>query len=486
MTTSISRIWAAATLMAGLVVALPAVAANGGGGEGDRRVAVVALDDGTDSGALMHTVSNLLDGAAYDVVAGERLADLLEERQAEPIPERIAAKFTGISNVIGEGVRSFFYKGNETVVDKLTPILDLGMGHPEVLARRPDFADQMFQAGVILVRAYINLEQREDAAAVAQLLARRLPGKEPSPSTAPPDIIRFFRKQRKVVADGGARVTIAKVGGDECTSYVNGSAVGGRTLSVAAGETYYLALECGGEEAPVWRRSFVAGEEATVPISAADPLDFAMENANYRERKRAEAHLQLVSEWTGISEVLGVKQPRSETDDESVLVVRVGAGGTATWSDATRSGEVNQAIARVMPGYEPSVPDEPEPAPGRQRGLDWTLAAGGTALLVGGTTGAVVTERRAHQVKCSTGAVGGCGGVTLLEFESPGELRQAEREVTTGRVLYIGGLAAGAGLATWGVWRLVRGGSGEKKKDEQALRVWPVPAVGGVSVRGRW
>jgi len=463
-----------------------AAARSGTGGVGGessaRQVAMVALDDGTDSGALMHTVSNLLDRAEYDVVAGQRLAGALDARRADPVSERVAAKFRGIANVIGEGVRSFFYKGNETVVEKLTPVFDLGMGHPEVLVRRPDFADQIFQAGVVLVRAYINLDRREDAAAVAQLLARRLPGKEPAPSTAPPDIIRFFRKQRKTVADGGAELQVEKVGADDCTSYVNGSAVDNRTLTVAAEEPYYLTVECGDTQSPVWKRAFEPGERATVPVSAREPLAVAMTDTNFRERKRAEAYLRLVSYWTGIPEVLGVKQPTAETEGDAVLVVRVGADGSADWSDTSRTGEVNQAIARVMPDYQ-TPGGVAESGGGRMRWLDWTLAAGGVTFLAGGAAGGVVTENRARQIRCSTGAAGSCAGVSLLEFDSPGELRRAERQVNLARAGYISGLAVGAGLTTWGVWRLLRERGGGTAVN---LRIRTGPSFVGVSVRGQW
>ncbi|MFB6352172.1 MAG: hypothetical protein ABEN55_01165 [Bradymonadaceae bacterium] len=431
----------------------------------------MALDNGTDSGALMHTVSNLLDR--------------VEQRRAEPVSERVAAKFSGIANVIGEGVRSFFYKGNETVVEKLTPVFDLGMGHPEVLARRPDFADQIFQTGVILVRAYINLEQREDAAAVAQLLARRLPGMEPAPSTAPPNIIRFFREQRKAVADGGATLRVEKVGADDCTSYVNGSAVGNRALTVAAEEPYYLTVECGDTESPVWKRAFEPGEEATVSVSAGEPLEIAMKNANFQERKRAEDYLRLVSEWTGIPQVLGVKQPTAETEGDSVLVVRVGADGEASWSDTSRGGEVNQAIARVMPDYQPAGSASNRAAGGRHRWLDWTLAAGGVAILAGGTAGGVLTENRAHRIQCSTGAASSCAGVTLLEFDNSAELRRAERQVNTARAGYISALAVGAGLTTWGTWRLLQKPKKETKRASN-MRLQPGPGPVGVSVHVRW
>lgn len=457
-----------------------------------RRVAVVALGEGTQSGALMKSASGLLDRARYDVVAGDRLAKILGEYQADPVSEKISKRFAGISNVIGEGVKSFFYKGNETTVEKLSPIFDLGMNHPEVLVRRPDFADQIFQAGIVLVRAYKNLEQEENARATARMLVRRLPGKEPSPSTAPPNIIRFFRAQQKKLAEAGTKLSLETVGGDDCKGYVNGSAIGEKTVTVAAGDTYYVMLECGRAEAPVWKVSLEEGQEAKVPVVGTDPLQFVMENGNFRQRKRAEAVLRLVAHWTGIEQVLGIKNPKAANTGGSVLVVRVTKNGEATWSDSAKEEEINRAIARVMPDYEhepgssgsgtASQTDRAAPW------LDWALIGGGGAFVVGGTVFAVLTEKRGRQIRCSTGATSNCDAVTLLEFESEAELEKAEREVSAARIGYISAFAVGAGLSTWGVYRLLTRKAPPSAAAKPRIRFAATPRPDGFSttLRLRW
>jgi hypothetical protein len=495
-----ARLFGRLAAVALFAAASPAVAATTDGDQdpgvdSSRQVAVVALDDSTEVGALMKSTSQLLDRKKYDVVAGERLASRLEEHQTESIPESLSTKFAGISNTIGDGVKSFFYKGRQTTVEKLTPIFDLGMGHPEVLARRPDFAEQIFQAGLVLVRAYRKLDQIENAEAAASLLVRRMPGREPSPSFAPPNIIRFFREQREALADKQTRLTVEKVGHDDCVTYVNGNSVEGRNdpLVVAPGESYYLTLECGHDSTPVWKTSVEAGDHATVPVSGADPLDFTMENANFRQRKLAEAHLRLIAHWTEISRVIGVFSPTDEAEDgESVLVARVDHGGEATWSDTVDRAEIRGAVARVMPELDPEAAAETAPAASRRDTragwLDWTLVGVGAAGLAAGTYVGVTTERRARRVQCGTGARTDCAGIQPLEFDSDAEASRAEREINMARATYIGALAAGAGLTTWGIIRLA---TRPDRPPERAARppqfgVTPTPDGPRVFFHTRW
>ena len=111
------------------------------------RVAVVALDDSARAGSLIQTVSGLLDRAKFDVVVGDRLQRALAERLVAAPRGAVAAKFAGMANVIADGVEQFFYKGNQAAIDKLSPVFDMGLADLEVLARRPDFAAQIYQAG---------------------------------------------------------------------------------------------------------------------------------------------------------------------------------------------------------------------------------------------------------------------------------------------------------------------------------------------------
>lgn len=497
----------AVSLVVGVLAAADASAESGGeasGGDAEettRRVAVVSFDEGTQAGALIESVSELLDRAKYEVIAGSELRRRLGERQAGEVSDEVASKFAGISNRIGDGVKSFFYKGNETAVEELTPIFDLGMGHPEVLVRRPDFAEQIFQAGIVLVRAYKNLEREEDARAVVRRLARTLPGRKPSPSTAPPSIIRFFEDEREKVAKEGTRLELQTIGDEDCEAYVNGTSVGDETLAVAAGESYYVTLECGSRVAPVWQTTLEAGEHAKLPVSSQDPLEFTMENGNFQNRKRAEDYLRLISFWSGIPQTLGVKQQdapgESGGEGEGVLVVRVDGSGDATWSDTRKSEEIRRAITRVLPDYG-SVDSADSGAgaavaerdSGDNRWVDWVMVGGGAALIGTGALLTVTTERRARQVQCSpdTGAdPGNCRDVEVLRFDDDAEIEKAEREVAWARVGYWSAFAAGAGLAGWGIFRLAtRDSHADDETADAQFMASPRPDGASVGVQVRW
>ena len=114
----------------------------------------------------------------------------------------------GADIVIAAGVESFFYRSNESAIEIISPMFDLGIAHPEVLSRRPDFADQIFSAGIILVRAHGNLGNEEDRRAVARLLVKRFPSKEASATTVPPKVIKLLEEERANIAAAGATIAL--------------------------------------------------------------------------------------------------------------------------------------------------------------------------------------------------------------------------------------------------------------------------------------
>jgi hypothetical protein len=465
-------------------------------GDERREIVVLSFDKGTEAGALMETVADELSRARYEVLAGEDLAKRLGDYQHEEVPEDVAADFAGIADSIGDGVKSFFYKGNETAVEELTPIFDLGVGHPEMLVRRPDFAEQIFQAGIVLMRSHRNLNQDEKARAVARQLVRTLPGREPSPSTAPPGMIRFFRDQREKLEDQGTKLGIQKVDSDQCAAYLNGTQVGNSMYVVAPGEEYYVRLDCGTARTPVWRTTVPQGEHVTVPVASQSPQEFAMESGDFTARKTAENYLRLVQFWTDVPQVLGVKQKTPGTSRDGVLVVRVDSNGEATWSDTKDRGEIRRAISRVMPEYgeTPSSSSEAPAGPGPsgsgggdRRWVDWTLLGVGGAAVAGGVVGTVVTEQRAKKVRCSpdTGASpSDCGDVEEIRLPTTDQVRQAEREVGFARAGYVGAYVIGAGLATWGTLRLLDRGGERAGNPSAAPKAFSLtPRRGGATVQ---
>ncbi len=455
------------------------------------RVAVVALDDGARSGSLMQTVSGLLDRAQFDVVMGERLRRVLAQRQVAKPRAAVAAKFAGMANVIADGVEQFFYKGNQAAIDKLSPVFDMGMADLEVLARRPDFAAQIYQAGLVMIRAYKNLHQEENAEAVAQLLVKSLPGLEPSPATAPPKIIRFIKSERDKLAQQKTTLAVEMVDDHDCTAYINGSPVEAKKPYPVAGATKYMVtMDCGGAAAPVWQLTVDKGAAVVAPVAPSDPLEVVMKSGDFRERRRAEAYLRLVAFWGDAPRVLGVTRAAAAHADETLLFVRVDHDGNAQWSDSTDERAISRGLARVLPSFhQTGAGVQPQPADAKVDWVGWSLVGGGVALMGVGTWVAVAAEGRATQVECSPDTDYGtsasdCKGVDIVRFADQSELDKAESQVTWARVAGYGSLAVGVGLSAWGVWRLVSpeapaaGGA--------AVSVSAYPTARGAQASVRW
>lgn len=451
--------------------------------DGAHRVAVVALDDSARSGSLMQTVSGLLDGAKYDVIIGDRLERALAERQVARPKPAVAAKFSGLANLIADGVELFFYKGNEAAIDKLSPVFDMGLANLEVLARRPDFADQIFQAGVVMIRAYKNLGQEENATAVAQLLVKSLPGLEPSPATAPPKIIRFMKEQREALAAEKTMLSVEPIGSKDCTAYINGTPVETKPYPVSSDMTYMVTMDCGGSTAPVWSIKVPEGASVVAPVASGDPTAFTMKNGDFRQRRRAEAYMRLVAFWSGAPRVLGVTRSAAAETEETVLFVRVDPTGDAVWSDSTDERAIRSGLARVLPEFKstggPGVSGAGDAA--EVDWMGWSLVGGGAALIGVGSVVAVAAENRAAQVQCSPDTDYGtsaadCEGVDIIRFRDQTELQNAESEVTWARIAGYGSLTAGVGLAAWGVWRLV---SAESRPQSAAVSLDAYPTADG-------
>lgn len=100
--------------------------------------------------------------------------------------------------------------------------------------------------------------------------------------------------------------------------------------------------------------------------------------------------------------------------------------------------------------------------------LGIALTGVGAAALAGGIVQLVVTDGRARELRCSPSAEGpdadGCEGVDAVRFESKSEFDDAKRSVRNRRIVGWSLSVVGAGLAGYGVYRLVWGedtGGGE-------------------------
>jgi hypothetical protein len=500
---STQTIWRGARAFASVIAviiamaAVPAVAQDGetnGLDPADFRVAVVALDDGTKSGATTDTVSSLLDDAKFDVVAGERLESMLNDRQSRSIPSSVKSKFSGLTTAIAAGVEKFFYKGNNTAVERLAPLFDMGMSHPEVLARRPDYAQQVFEAGIVLIRAYKNLDQEENAQAVARLMIKTLPGLEASPATAPPKIVRYLQQQRETVGEDGTRLAVDIVDGEDCTTYVNGSPVQEREYVVAHEVSYYLTMDCGGDLAPVWRVDVKKGATATAPVAPEDPMSFVMKDGTFRQRRSAEAYLRMVAYYADVPRVLGVSRELGD-GDENLLVLRVERGGDALWSDSTDETKVRRVLAKVMPEYQMAtsqpmsdVAASKSAESGKPDILGLSMLGGGVVAAGVGSFFVVDAARIEKRVNCSRNygpalSADECERFDTHDVELDAGFAEDEfARAGVHRALGWTMVGVGAVATGFGVYRLLRSGSAESEQSAKRASVTPVIGAGTAAI----
>jgi hypothetical protein len=459
--------------------------------EAEVPVGVIPLDDSARAGSLMQTVGGLLDEARFDVYIGDRLERSLAKRRVAPPDSRVSAKFAGLSATIASGVEHFFYKGNQSAIDALSPAFDLGMSHLDVLTRRPDYAAQVFEAGMVMIRAYDALDEDENARSVARALVESLPALEPSGANNPPEIISLVEAERQKLAEEGTILELEMLDGEECTGYVNGAPVDDEPVVVAADRSYMVTMDCGGSQAPVWRVEPRAGESLAVPISPGNPLEFSMQGDTFDQRRRAEAYLRMVAFWAGLPRMLGVSRVTEAESEESVLFVRAETDGEIVWSDGNNEEAITRGLARVLPSYRGQPAQQGDSSSdGLEEQVDWvgwSLVGGGAALVGVGAWVAVLAEGRAREIKCSPDtdygtSAGECSDVDTLRFRDNAELETAESEVTRARIAGWGSLTAGVGLAAWGVWRLA---SAESPAD-QTVSVDGRPTAGGGMAIVRW
>jgi hypothetical protein len=426
-----------------------------------RRVAVVALGEGAKSGSVIQTLLNLLDSDGFEVVGEERLRRQMAASLVPKTPAEVSGQFVGLTTRIGNGIEKFFYKGNEAALELLTPVFNLGMANPEVLARRPDFARQIFEAGLVMIRAYRGLGQADDARRLARALVETFPGFDTRTDSVPPPVAQLLVDQREALRATGSSLEVRMIRGEGCQALVNGTMVGEGARAVASNATYFVTMECGAGAAPLWRVQVPDKGNVVVPVASIHPLDYVMPSASFRHRKLAEAHLEMVSFWTDSPRVLGVADAEAS---DSVVLVHMGGAGEAGWSDRADEKTVSRMLVRVMNDYGGSdgLASQDGLADGTSTPIDWlswSMVGGGVAVAGVSTWGLVAASTRAEELRCSPdiradSGASGCAGVTPVYFANSDELDAAETELDAITVLSGVGLAAGLGLAGWGVYRL--------------------------------
>ena len=387
-----------------------------------REVAVVSLGATTPTTWVVH-LAEVFDEGDYAILHGEHLRGRLERRRVTERDTDRQARLDRLAGAFDDGIAAFHRNGNEAGIEQLATPFEEALNHPQAFAHRPRFARKLFEAGMVLVRAYRDLGREEGARGVARDLYRYLPGLEPSLARARLADIHFYYRERAAVAATGAKLTVRIAGDADCRPFVNGTPIRGRSAKVDSDRTHFVALRCGESWGPIWRVDLRPGEYATVPISQLAPHTFELAGATTRDRRRAAETLEVVTHWAEVSETIGIGRP-ADGQDAPYVVMRVPEDGEVTWSEVDNREAIGRAVRRLLPGVA-SDPIPAEVADPSNRWLDWALVAGGAAGLMGGSTLAAVTEAR----------------------------RGNPPKMTSVRAAYVTTLTVGAGLTTWGLLR---------------------------------
>jgi len=480
--------WVAAVFLATLVAwaasAEGARPAEEEGGEELREIAVVSLG-ATTATTWVVEIEDVLDDGHFAIVHGEQLQGRLTRRRVGGVPPGAESRLDEVESALQDGIARFHGRGNEAAIEALATPFERGLTHPEAIAQRPAFAERLFRAGMILVRAYRNLGETEGARGIARDLYRYLPGLEPSLAEAKLEDIHFYYRERAAVAATGAKLTLPVAGEPDCRPYLNGTPLEGGFTKVDSDRTHFASVRCGTGWGPIWRVELRPGEYATVPISQDPPRQFELAPAADRSLRRAAEYLRVVRHWAGVSATVGIGRP-GEADGAPYVIMRAPEDGEVRWTRVDKRGQIEPALRHLLP----SVTEQPvaaiDASVDRRRWLDWTLVGAGGAGLTAGVALAAAAE---------TGRGGPCGAAARSPvpgapvMASDGCDGPRTRRLTAGRIGYTAAFVAGAGLTTWGLWRHLRRDSVEAAEHTAMgprIRVRPIGEGAEVSFQFAW
>ncbi len=422
---------------------------------------VIALDAEARATELDAEVSVNLNNAGVGVVTGDELAQRLEEKQSAEPDDALLGRFAGLTTSIGNGVNEFFYSGNDSAIELLSPAFDLGVNNREVLARRPDYAEQIYSAGIVLVRAHNAENQTSSSDAIVQILARHFPSKTASASTVPPKIIKRIEDAKAKIAAAETTLELEGIGDGNCTSYLNGFPVDG-PVSVEPELVYYVRHDCGRDRTPTWAVKVPAGQSLVVPVLSGPHSEFELASSSVRDRAKAERLMKALVFWADVD---GMVAASTKGANETEVVVARWTPTGVSWSDGISSKNIQVALSKVFPELDSDQLASVESESSVERGdgpgiVPWIAIGGGTAIAGVGVLLYILAEGLNDEVECrilenNTRATDrDCTGVAAKQF-TPEELDTANSRVTIQRIGAYSSWAIGAGAIAYGVYALL-------------------------------
>ncbi len=468
------RAWLGSVVLLGLCVSGQASAQDEvlEGVAPDGQIAVISLDESASSDALTNNVIGSLTRKGYRVSGEQEIKDELERRRVKPPNDETMAKFAGLQETVGAGIKSYFYQGHKEAIEKLAPVFNLGVQNLDYLSTRPDLAQLVYESGTVLLRAYEDSKDKENAQAQASLLARHFPSALPTSETAPPEIIQRVARAKQALEQEQTSLTLQPINASrDCQVYLNGLPAGRSTFMVATKTRYFVRLDCGRSEPYVWRLEVREGQDMRVPIIDRDPFSIALTDASFESRDRVEQALRFISHWAKLPTLVGVSKTVAGEAGDAVLLVRVEQGRSAIWSDGADEDAVNKILPRILPelrgedlnlgGSSARGGAQASGGGGFGRALPWILTGLGVAGLGAGGYFLWSANEEAIKLSCSNPTVdpdpSSCAGVDRYPGLSEQQFLDRSGDVSSQRLLGGVSLGVGAALVGVGLWWALSG-----------------------------
>lgn len=439
----------------------------------DKSFAVVALDESPSSEALVQDITKTLNEGALSIKNQAELRQAVERSLVDPPREEVLERFRDAKGRLAKGIHSYFYESPEAAITQLAPLVEAGLEHPEMLAHHTELATIIYEAAVVLLRAYRSKEQSKELVALAESMAARFPSLLPNMQSATPEIISLVQEKKSALAAAKLNMQLRLVNARPgCQATINGAVANQGSYALAQGQPYFLRMDCG-LQPKVWKLSPLAQGDIIVPLTDGDPFAFQMRDASFESRDRVEQQLRFIAHWAKVDTLIGVSRTNATNQSEdSMLLARVEGGKAAIWNDGEGANAVNRVLSRMVPELNLSAP---APVKGKTSSSvwPWVGVSAGALFAAGGAYTIWSAEGDAKRLRCSgQDAVDAeCVGVERYENLSADDFEAYSGDVTTKRYIGGGAIVVGAGLLGVGIWSLLA----DDASSERALNIIPGP-----------
>ncbi len=465
--------------------------------------AVLPLDQDVETRRLAQAIASTLLHGDYKVDAPAEVEAQLGVLEVRSVPEEKVERFLELGSKIPDGINAYFYSDASAAIELLQPVVNYVLDTPDVLVQRPDLSSAVYEASVILLRAYGDEGEDAKKEALASLLLLKFPTKRPSTKTAPPEIRDYVEEMSKDVFVRGTALQLESMQ-EGCTLSINGfSASPSTSYLVMKGETYLVRIDCGVDRPLTWSwRAKDGTGSMLLPVPSRQQHPLNMSGNTPEQRRVAESYVDFVQKSMEVDFVIGVSSLARSSSDGGALLLRQERGKPPLWSDSGQQELITKTLPRLLPEFDLVGNSQGGGVSSshtrRSRGLiapSLTLGAS-VALLGGGTLFAVRGSQELERARCSEANnsrdVSACQGVDGYTYEELGSDAESQQQELAARVsqasmkrnLGIGvGVVGLAGMVGSLVWWKSRHSDSQESEAQFGVSVHPGHAEATVMMR---